>query len=125
MSMGGANILEAQERIRKAEERILEAEELVESASQKCWEANKAYVAACDQASVNNCIPPDDNVRNAVNNLWAARDRLDFALAVKSLEEASCAYDVACHTGDGLEEAVFQVHEAGRRFQKDKEKETH
>ncbi len=123
MSTGDANIRKAH--IRKAQERILEAKERVESASQECWRANEAYDAACGQASVNNCIPSDDNVRNAVNNLWAARDRLDFALAVESLEKASCAYEVACHTGDGLEEAVFQVHEAGRRFQKDKEKGTH
>ena len=103
---------------------IRKAEELVKSASQECWRANEAYDAACGQASVNNCIPSDDNVRNAVNNLWAARDRLDFALAVESLEKASCAYEVACHTGDGLNEAVFLLHFAGRRFLKATEKET-
>ena len=103
---------------------IRKAEELVKSASQECWRANEAYDAACGQASVNNCIPSGDSVRNAANNLRDSYDSLEWALAVKSLEEASRDYDVACHTGDGLNEAVFLLHFAGRRFLKATEKET-
>lgn len=91
----------------------------------KWLEADKAYDAACAQASENNGIASDGNVRNAVMNLRAARERLDVAHALMWLEEACHAYDVACHTGDGVQEAVFQVHEAGSWFHEVTKKKSH
>ena len=93
----------------------------LESCLDKWLEADKAYVKSLE----NNGITSDGNVRNAVMNLRAARERLDVAHALMRLEEASHAYDVACHTGDGVQEAVFQVHEAGSWFHEVTKKKSH